>query len=247
MSLLDEIAANYANFSKDWHAAVSTRISALSVHDPRFLESYTRLTTFQAWRSGVIEPTIGDGCAAFFVEAQNDALVSHVHAALGAWRTALKSLRSCIENILLCLYFKDHPVELSLWESGHFRIAVSARIEYFRGHPRLRALPEPLSGIPLIQQEYSNLSQAVHSSSKDFRMTTDGKALALWKTDIKDLGIWATHERRTVQGLNLLLISIFGEQLSGTAHTALRSSLGLVIPKDQDADLRKFLNVKIKR
>jgi len=81
----------------------------------------------------------------------------------------------------------------------------------------------------------------------DFHMTTDGEALALWKTDIKDLGIWATHERRTVQGLNLLLISIFGEQLSGTAHTALRSSLGLVIPKDQDADLGKFLNVKIKR
>ena len=62
----------------------------------------------------VLEPRMTADSLAFFLEAQNDALVSHVFGNLGSWRSALKALRSCIENVAFCLYYKDHPVELHL-------------------------------------------------------------------------------------------------------------------------------------
>jgi hypothetical protein len=245
MTLISEIKSNYNGFLQDWQGELSTRLSSLNT--AHFENSYMRLTSLQAWRSNIIEPYLSDGCVGFFVEAQNDALISHIQASMGSWRVALKAQRSLIENILLCLYYKDHPVEFVLWEQGKFRIPFSEALPYFKKHPAISILPDGITGLGVIDQEYGKLSKAVHSSSIDFRMTEDGKALSLWKADKKYENIWESHEKKTLQGINLLLISFFKEYLQGTNLGGLRETLGFVIPPEKDAEIKKSLGVKIKR
>lgn len=117
MSLREEIEANYRRFESDWKQSLSNSIAITGELelDPTFLESYYRLTTLQAWRAGLLEALLPKESYYFYLEAQNDALVSHIQARSGSWRSALKSLRSVIENVLFALYYMDHPVELSLW------------------------------------------------------------------------------------------------------------------------------------
>jgi hypothetical protein len=145
------------------------------------------------------------------------------------------------------LYYKDHGVELILWGKGSFRISFSDAISYFKKHPSITGVPEALTGLGLINQEYRQLSKAVHASSTDFRMTADGKAPFLWKTDKMHESIWSTHERNTLQGINLLLLSLLKEHLEGTRNGALRQALGRVIPKSKDLEIKKRLKVTIRR
>ena len=204
MTLSDEIKHNFAAFQDGWCTELSARLGSLPNHLGRFEESYIRLTSFQAWRVSVIEPYLPAGSVGFYAEAQNDALISHVQASLGSWRIALKALRSSIENTLLCLYYKDHQIEQKLWEIGKFRISVSTAINYFKSHPLILDLPDEITGIGIIEQQYTKLSKAVHASSLDFRMTEDGKGMSLWKTDTAHESRWESHEKKTVLGLNLL-------------------------------------------
>ena len=173
----------------------------------------------------MVEAHVPAGCVGFYAEAQNDALISHVQASLGSWRVALKALRSCIENALLCLYYKDHLVEHKLWETRQFRISISAAIKYYREHPLLRDMQEGTTGIGIINQEYAKLSRAVHASSQDFRMTEGGKGMSLWKTDAAHESRWETHEKKTLLGLNLLMLTLFHEHLQGASLSSVRESL----------------------
>lgn len=245
--MLDEIKNNYATFQSGWLADLTARISDLPSRKTIFEQSYIRLTSLQAWRSIVIEPNLKPASAGFFVEAQNDALISHVQAALGSWRVALKALRSCLENTLLCLYYMDHAIELILWGQGTFRISVSEAINYFQKHPSIIVLPQSLTGLDLVTRQYKQLSKAVHASSVDFRMTEAGTSPALWKTEKKHEGIWAAHERNTIQSINLLLLALFKDHLQGTRNGALREALGRAVPKTKDAAIKQKLKVAIKR
>ena len=98
-----------------------------------YLNSY-RIASLQAWRTH-LESRITEGSLAFFLEAQNDALTSHVFASLGSWRSALKALRSCIDNVLFCVYYKDHSVELDLWHSGKHKPSFNELFNYMENHP----------------------------------------------------------------------------------------------------------------
>jgi hypothetical protein len=247
MSLLDEIKSNYAAFTSDWKTALSTRLASSVPDLMRFQASYIRLTALQAWRANIVDSQLSTGSAGFFIEAQNDALISHIQASIGSWRVALKALRSCIENVLLCLYYKDHHVELALWEVGKFRLPFNEAVKYFKSHPSLFQMPDNLIGLPLITAEYEKLSKAVHSSATDFRMTADGMGVSLWKTDKKHEGRWETHEKRTLEGLNLLLLVLFRERLTGTALKPVRQGLGFVIPAKKDASIRAKLGVTVLR
>ncbi len=247
MSLSDEIKHNYTVFSGDWRAALSATLAASTGGSLRFEQSYIRLTALQTWRVNIVDRQMSAGSAGFFIEAQNDALISHVQASIGSWRVALKSLRSCIENILLSLYYKDHHVELKLWEMDKFRLPFNESMKYFRAHPMFLAMPDDLTGLALIGQQYEKLSKAVHSSAMDFRMSEDGRAITLWKTDPQHAGIWESHEKRTLQGLNLLLLAIFRDELAGTAHRPVRQALGFVIPKTKDARIKIKMDVVIVR
>jgi hypothetical protein len=163
--LLDEIEVNFDEFRHQWEGELSGVLSELAKKRKNYLSSYTRLTSLNSWREELVSQVVSPDSLAFFLEAQNDALISHVFASMGSWRSALKSLRGCIENTLHCLYFKDHPVELQLWSVGRFRLAFSELCDYFLHHPQFDAVPPHLSGLDLVRKEYGVLSRAVHGST----------------------------------------------------------------------------------
>ena len=251
MTAIDsEIDNNYKRFLKDWQKELTSSTTDIIKKSRVLQDSYKRLTTLQAWRAYVLEPNISEASFSFFLEAQNDALLSHVQASMGCWRIALKSLRSCIENATLAVYYMDHPVELALWSSGSFRISFRETINYLKKHPFISSLPtnsESIIGIPLLEMEYDKLSLAVHASSRDFRMTDEGKAIAFWSPDARRIGIWSTHEKRTIEGVNLLFLNMFKDHLTGTKQSNLRTSLSFAIPKTKDAKIKNTLKITIRR
>ena len=249
-NLISEIEKNYKYFIDDWQSELEGSTNTVIKKTKTFQTSYKRLTTLQAWRAYVLEPNLSEDSFAFFLEAQNDALLSHVQASMGCWRIALNSLRSCIENSILTVYYMDHPIELALWSQGIFRIGFRETINYLKKHPLMSSLPansQHIMGIPLIEQEYRNLSRAVHASSRDFRMTEEGKAISLWSPDEKRISIWSTHEKRTIEGINLLFLNLFRIYLTGAKQMNLRKSLSFSIPKTKDAKIKSTLKVTVKR
>ena len=77
-----EIQENFKQFSQTWIGELNTVSKKLEQQDKKFLQSYARLVSLQAWRKHIIEPDCSAEALRFFLEAQNDALVSHVLARL---------------------------------------------------------------------------------------------------------------------------------------------------------------------
>lgn len=242
--LSDEIDINAQAFLAKWQADVTANTGALAT-DAKFLDSYRRTTALQALRTTVIEPHCSSEVSAFFVEAQNDALTSHVLASFGAWRSALKALRSCIEDVFGALYFKDHPVELDLWSRGKFRLGFSSSVKYFENHPALCDLKSDLAGLALLQDEYATLSKAVHGSAKSFRMTDDVSGILLWNSEGAKLGAWSTRHKKVIEGLCLLTSCMFAERLAGTANPQTRAVLAFAIGSSRRAQLKSQLHIHI--
>ncbi|MET4608524.1 hypothetical protein ABIB90_008030 [Bradyrhizobium sp. JR4.1] len=243
--LLNEIDANHAAFFKDWTAQATQNWKHLHAN-PIYQDSYRRLSALQALKAYLVAPHYSKGSAAFFLEAHNDALVSHVNASVGAWRAALQALRSSIENVLCSIYYNDHPVELELWEAGKFIIGFTDLIKYLEKHPRLTSIPENVSGLGFLKSEYALLSKAVHGSAVDFRMTDPVADVLLWSVDPIKASMWSTREKRTVEGISLLMASIHSQHLQGTKLTPLREILGLSISASKRTALRQSAGVNIR-
>jgi hypothetical protein len=242
-----EIDANFQKFSSTWKADMLQVSDKLATNHERYLISYCRIVSLQAWRSH-LEHRISEDSLAFFLEAQNDALVSHVFARMGAWRSALKSLRSCMENVLFCLFYMDHPVELLLWHQGSHKQLFTELFLYFETHPLIRSLNNSdVSGLVTLKEEFSTLSRAVHASSRNFRMTVDTTSPLLWSDSLPSLGSWATREKKVILGINLLLLSLFRDQLEGTNFSDLRKSLAWAIPATNHPLIKKELNITLYR
>lgn len=241
--LLKEIDSNFLRFASGWRKQLQIVAAELEKELPVFQESYRRLTTLQAWRATLLEPRISEGSLRFFLEAQNDGLVSHVHAALGSWRSALKSLRSAIENVCFCLYYMDHPVELEMWDQGRHVISFSGLVTYLQQHPRVSDVEKNITGIDLLQKEYTTLSKAVHASAAGFRMTADVDEVRLWTTEKASVGGWATREKEVVCGLNLLLLTIFRAELQGTKASGLRDVVSIAVPAGRHAAVHEHLKI----
>ena len=74
MTPLDkEIKANFCRFSAAWKDEMLTVLDSLA-EDSRFLQSYRRLTTFQAWRTH-LDGRVSSDSLEFFLEAQT----MHLH------------------------------------------------------------------------------------------------------------------------------------------------------------------------
>jgi hypothetical protein len=242
-----EIEANFDAFASSWKSELQTTITALDVHRVDFLDSYRRIVSMNAWKTSVLETRISEGSLEFFAEALNDVLNSHVCARHGAWRSALMSLRSSIENTCYSLYYMDHPVELELWYKGEHRPAFSEIHTYLEKHPEIKVLGNsPITGLALIKTEYSTLSRAVHASSKGFRMSPNAREVVLWNADAASLGRWISRERSTLCGLNLLLTAIFRRFLQGAQQIGMRQSLSLVIPKSFHLRIKSELKVTVR-
>ena len=243
----DEALINYERFLDDWRRTLIERANQLTSANTRFSESYLRLVSLQAWRETLLADELQHDAFLFFLEAQNDGMISHVQASIGSWRVALKTLRSLIENTLLTLYYKDHPVELERWKSGTFRIGVSECFAYFEKHPVLCDIPAGTSGLELLRTQYKKLSEAVHASSEDFRMTAEGTAVCLWQVDDAHESVWHSYERRVLQGVNLLLLAFFRDQLHGGAFAHLREAVSFAIPSEKDNQLHSVIGVRLRR
>jgi len=244
MSLSQETAANFEAFFKAWTVQAAQNVQALHA-EPQYLTSYRRIAAFQALKIDLIVPRFEADSAAFFQEAHNDALVSHVSASYGAWRSALKSLRSLIQNALASLYYADHPIELANWVRGRGRIGFSELMKYFRAHPRVDNVEESISGLARIESEYATLSKAVHASAKDFRMTDDIAQILLWSTKKEKIAKWSTRERETITGVSQLVIALYRDHLTGAQRSQLRESLGYVIGPTLRSNIKAAFGITI--
>lgn len=246
-SLEKEIKENFSNFCHAWRTELESNLTELKKNDTDYLESYQRLVSLQTWRTTILEHRLPPDSLNFFLEAQNDALTSHIQASIGSWRVALKALRSCIENAIVTLYYMDHPVELALWHKGRHKLGFTEALKYLQQHPHLDGVQKNLSGLETLKKEYETLSRAVHGSARAFRMTEDGKAVNLWNTDNKKLSQWKTRERHVIAGINLLYLSFFRDALTGTQLPNLRSAISFSIQESKDIDIRSAYGIRIKR
>jgi hypothetical protein len=239
-----EVEENYKRFDKTSFEAATEARETLAASSTHYLASYRRVTTLQAWRSVVLEELLDREALAFFLEAQNDALASHALARVGMWRSALQSLRSCIENVLTCTYYMDHAVELRLWLVAGHRLNFSDLLTYFERHPDLAPLPQVATGLSVLGQEFATLSRAVHGSAASFRMSAAGKP-ELWNAEPAKLGAWATRESKTLTAINVFLLALFREHLSGTKKTPVRQAVGAIFSKAKSEELRRHLKVTL--
>lgn len=243
-----EIGSNAAAFRAEIGPKFAANLATIAGHGAAKLDdAYARLTSLQAWRTFVLEEHLSLEALGFYSEAQNDGLTSSVLMATGMWRPAMKSLRSLIENVLHCLYFNDHPVEFRLWDAGKLRPTFKDLFDYFLAHPDISGLPEPLKGIGELKAHYKHLSNVVHASAREFRMTNEVENLKLWNVSADGIGKWASTHKNVLRDVNLLLLSLFSKHLKGAARKGLREGLAIVIPAVRDASIKTNLGVKIVR
>ena len=120
--LRKELEAAFVSFSPEVDKQLASSKMQANAQEDLFKKSYIRLCSMQAWRSELLDSAVDTEALAFFIEAQNDGVVSHVQARQGCWRPALQALRSMIENSYQMLYYKDHPIELMLWHQSKHRL-----------------------------------------------------------------------------------------------------------------------------
>jgi hypothetical protein len=243
--LKKEITGNFEKFGSSWKKELDEVTGSLQKQNDRYFPSYVRVATLQAWRTLFLEHHIQSESLQFFLEAQNDAVTAHVLARMGAWRSSLKALRSCIENVYFCLYYKDHPVELQLWKSGKHKVGFSELHKYFESHPDFSILTLSATGLAIIKEEYSTLSKAVHGSAESFRMTVGTETTVIWTDDKGSLGKWLTREKATLCALNEVLLVMFKSNLSGAALPGLRKSISLVFSPAKRSAIKTALSVNL--
>jgi len=244
-NLVNEVNVNFESFDSSWRKRLDEVASELKKYSAEYAASYQPLVSLQAWKADLLEANVDSKALAFFIEAQNDGLVSHVLAALGSWRGALQALRSCIENVCFCLYYKDHPVELELWDQGKHRLGFASMHEYLEHHPAVAPVLSNNDALTVLKSEYGTLSRAVHASGATFRMAGTPEDLNLWIGDKARLGSWMTRERQTLMAINLLLLMLFRVHLQGAAVPGLRKAISLAVPTSKHSYVKTVLKVTL--
>ena len=242
----EEIKVAHQAFETSQKKNLDDSYQSLSSHNDIYLASYNDLIPFQAWKTYIIQDAFNLDALQFFIEAQNDALASHLLAKQGMWRPSLQSLRSCLENILVALYYADHLVELKLWIDGRHKIGFSELHNYFLSHPDFCSLQDKnISGLEDLKHEYAELSKAVHGSSKSFMMALTGDVPTLWLPDKILLNKWRTRQKKTLLSLNLLLLVYFNSKLKGASHKLVREALAGLIKKSLATKIKVELKINI--
>jgi len=241
-----ELAHNFEAFDKEWPTELIASRDAITPCKRSFEESYVRICSIQAWRINVVRPLNLDGPEAFFFEAQNDLLTSHWLARCGAFRPALKALRSAIENIYFSLFYKDHSVELAQWELGKHKLGFTELHKYVEAHPLVDGRSLAKDCLAELKSEYATLSKAVHGSAKAFRMTQNLEDIRLWSADPPSVSKWAAREKSVISNINLLLLHFFYEQLQGASKRDVRNIISCVIPQSKHGEIKASLQVKLR-
>lgn len=143
------------------------------------------------------------------------------------------------------LYFRDHPVELELWKADQFRIGFAELKRYFESHPRIGQKDAELAGLNVLGKQYRILSKAVHGSGIEFRMTKGVEVPVIYGDEKLAVERWITNQKFVLLGLNLLLIAFFRTNISGTAHSNIRSALSHIVPKSTKSRLKTEWRIHI--
>ncbi len=242
--MASELEKNFDEFSTRFTSELELVSKKLATNRANFLDSYARIASLSAWRQYHLKSRISPAALDFFIEAQNDALTSHAFARLGCWRSACQALRGFIENTLFCLYYMDHPVELALWKTNSFRIGFNAIHKYLESHPAIASVSKLLNGLEGVASEYKTLSRAVHAYAS-FRMTGTTHGTQLWTADKTALGAWERREIRTIGAVNMLLVSIFREDLEGAKLPLLRQAVAKCVPATKHAQYKAELRITL--
>lgn len=240
-----EVLSNFVRFFEGYKDSLIDVVDEISGSQSSFESSYFRVVSLQAWQSELFCEFMSEDVQAFFKEALNDAIMSHMLARQGAWRVALMSLRSLIENTLVGLYYYEHPVELFHWSQGEHKLGFAECLAYLSKHPNISRLDQDLTGLDQLKSEYSTLSKAVHGSAVGFRMTRDGMITGLNFHSASGLGSWGTREQKVIAALNLLLVCFFSQKIKGTAYPNLRKAVGIALPARKFSTLKTALGVSL--
>lgn len=242
----DEISKNAAEFRTNLADALRANIAAINEKNSQKLdEAYARLTCLQSIRVSLLEGNTSSGALGFFTEAQGDGLTSQVLITSGSSRSALKSLRSLIENVIRAVYYADHPVEYRLWEAGKHRPTFKSLFDYLETHPDITALDPKLQSVSTLHSNWKKLSDAVHSSAKEERMSGEHDEITIWKTNQKSVGQWAIFQRAVLQDVCLLYLTLHASKLRGAALKPLRDSLKITIPAKLNSLILSELSVNL--
>lgn len=244
---ITEVDANFDSYFNGLSSEVEDSFKKLSSNVDIYKQSYRRLVSFQGWRQDIFAKLERPEAVAFFTEAQNDLLMSHALARQGAWRIALMSLRSSIENTLFSLYYLDHPVELAQWSMGKHRLGFSEVIDYLARHPNYLEYKASETGLGQVSKEYATLSKAVHGSSSVFRMTKDGDVKGLHIPSKIELNKWASREKAVVMSLNIVLVVFFSSVITGAGNLNLRKAISLSVPSGKHAAIKSKLGVTLRK
>lgn len=227
--MADELKANFVSFEKRWTSELTAALASLASEN-EFEDAFRRLVSLQAWRSEMLEEKMSGGALQFALEGQNDLLVSYILARGGQWRSSLQAQRASIENYLAAVFFKDHAVELELWSIGKYKPTFSDLLTYLKGLPVNLGREPKTFGYDLLKSEYAVLSKAVHGSAVAFRMATD-EGPEFFSVDRMRLRQWHSRLKQVVRGLNLMLLSIYADDLTAARKRGLRKALMLALRK----------------
>lgn len=243
-----EIQANAESFRSGLIDVIRGNFDLISSSDAGKLDAaYARLTCLQAIRSYIIQDTVSEGALGFYTEMQSDALTSQVLIMTGASRSALKSLRSVIENFIRSIYYTDHPIEYRQWEIGKHRPTFKSFFDYFETHPDLVDRSSGILNLSILHATWKELSQAVHASAKTERMSDSNNKISIWTTTRGAVGKWASLQSSIIKYICLTYALIYHEKLAGASLKPLRESIAIAIPTNLDAKLKTNLSIKIPR
>jgi hypothetical protein len=219
-------------------------------HEKTYEELISAVSSLNCWLEYYVRTNrFAEEVSDFFAEAVNDAILAYSFARVGTWRPALQSLRSTLENTLHFLYYKDHPVELQLWQQQRHRLGFTELISYFKGHPLLAGFNhQSETGIVQLEDAYASLSKAVHGSVSYFRMVSKAPLQELPSIHVADpveLLRFRSTLRDMVEAMNQLLVAIFRESLRGAALPALRHGIAATVSASRRAAIKKSFSVSL--
>lgn len=239
-----DLSLAHKAFESDQRTNSENAYNSLATYEKEFLESYSSISPLQAWNAYILSGSTHPEVFKIYVEAQNDALISHLLARQGLWRPSLQSLRSCLENILVFHYYIDHPVEFEMWGQGKHKIGFSELLNYYQHHPKFNdKLLDDLTGLPGLKSEYAKLSMAVHGSSASFMMGRPEIIPNVYIADRKNVGQWKSRLLSTMQSINLFMLTYHRGSLLGTAYPAMRKALVGSFSNKQISEIKKLYSV----
>lgn len=230
-----------SQFWLDTDAKQASASAAIRV-DVRIAQHYGHATAFESWRRNLLDPALGVGLP-FWIEAQNDFLLSLVHGGRGVWRSALQALRSFVENSASAVYFSEHPVEARRFASGDFRLTWTDTKQYLLSYPDTQHNGFRGRLVESLSQEYKELSAAVHGSSESFRMTAGRQFPTLSDATPASVGAWQTRVGKSARAIHFLLLQQFSSQLVGARLPALREDIAKVLRATDRTTVKRDLGV----